>query len=390
MRVTAISHSCVTDVNQQLYAELSNQPNVSVDLVVPSSWRSEYSGKYIDPGLLSGGGFRLYAHPVIGAGALHTHLYQAGFSHLIRSSKPDVLFVDEEPWSFAMAQALMVSRRIGVPLVAYTKQNISKRYPPPFRWIEQATYRRSSAIAVISDEVRDVLRQKGYTGHAPLLEHGCDLSLFHPRESQSLRQELGLTGMVAGYMGRLVPEKGLDTLIQALELLAAKCPEIPFSCLMVGSGPHEADLRLAAREAGVAERVRFAGAVPHSQAGDYMACMDVLVLPSRTTSGWKEQFGRVIVEALASGAAVIGSDSGQIPHLISKTGGGLVFHEGDASGLAGAIETYLRRPELRMAAAEAGRRSVQCYFTYRAIAADLLSILSSAAGVPGLPAAQSA
>ena len=88
---------------------------------------------------------------------------------------------------------------------------------------------------------------------------------------------------------------------------------------------------------------------PRPDADGY-AQLDVLVLPSRTTPTWKEQFGRVIVEALWCGVPVVGSDSGEIPWLIGLTGGGLMFPEGDHAALAGGSTRLRGRPGAARAA----------------------------------------
>ena len=100
------------------------------------------------------------------------------------------------------------------------------------------------------------------------------------------------------------------------------------------------------------------------------------MLPSRTTPSWKEQFGRVLIEALASGVAVIGSNSGQIPHLIEETGGGLVFEEGDANALVRQILVMVDEPEKRRHFVEAGSRVVQERFTCDAVARKLRDLLA--------------
>jgi glycosyltransferase involved in cell wall biosynthesis len=100
----------------------------------------------------------------------------------------------------------------------------------------------------------------------------------------------------------------------------------------------------------------------------------VLVLPSHTLPTWKEQFGRVIAEALWCGVPVVGSDSGEIPWLIELTGGGLIFPEGDRDALARALGQLRREPQLRRALAEHGRAEVHRRFSLPA-ATDALERL---------------
>ena len=112
----------------------------------------------------------------------------------------------------------------------------------------------------------------------------------------------------------------------------------------------------------------------HDQMARGYAQLDVLVLPSHTTPTWKEQFGRVIIEALWCGVPVVGSDSGEIPWLIELTGGGLVFAEGDADALAARLRELRAAPELREQLAQTGRAAVERLFSVPA-ATDALERL---------------
>jgi glycosyltransferase involved in cell wall biosynthesis len=147
--------------------------------------------------------------------------------------------------------------------------------------------------------------------------------------------------------------------------------------LLVGSGSEETALKRQIAEAGITDICVFTGSVPHREAGDYMRCLDAFVLPSKTMPNWKEQFGRVIIEAMACQVPVIGSDSGQIPHLIQETGGGLVFPESSPVALAAHLQTLIQNPEIHNHLGKTGREAVCSRYTYEAIAAQLYEILQS-------------
>jgi glycosyltransferase involved in cell wall biosynthesis len=97
-----------------------------------------------------------------------------------------------------------------------------------------------------------------------------------------------------------------------------------------------------------------------------MRALHTFVLPSRTTARWKEQFGRVLVEAMASGVPPVGSDSGEIPHVVGD--GGLIFREGDIDDLTAKLRSMIEHPETRRRLAEQGRRRVLAHYTQRALA----------------------
>src|SRR5207245_4143431 len=93
------------------------------------------------------------------------------------------------------------------------------------------------------------------------------------------------------------------------------------------------------------DRVRVTTGVRHAQVPRYLNAMDVLCAPSQTTSHWREQFGRMLVEAFACGVPVVGSDSGEIPYVIN--GSGLVVGEADEAGWRQARTDLLESPTRR-------------------------------------------
>ena len=180
-----------------------------------------------------------------------------------------------------------------------------------------------------------------------------------------------------GFAGRLVESKGLADLLAAVRGLPA-----PVELLLVGDGPVRSQLE---GQAIPGSRVRVLDSFTHERMAQAYAQIDVLVLPSRTTATWKEQFGRVIIEALWCGVPVVGSDSGAIPWLITLTGGGLTFPEGDIAALTDALDALRRQPELRAELARRGRAEVERRFTVPAATDALQALLADAIGRAILP-----
>ena len=132
--------------------------------------------------------------------------------------------------------------------------------------------------------------------------------------------------------------------------------------------------------------MRVLDGLTHEQMASGYAQLDVVVLPSHSTPTWKEQFGRVIIEALWCGVPVIGSDSGEIPWVIGLTGGGLVFPEGDVGALAARLAELRASPELRRQLADTGRQAVERLFTVPAATDPLERMLLHALGRRTSPA----
>ena len=136
-------------------------------------------------------------------------------------------------------------------------------------------------------------------------------------------------------------------------------------------------------ELGLGQRVRF---LPNQSPGDLakiMNALDVFILPSRTTANWKEQFGRVIIEAHACGTPVIGSTSGAIPEVVGH--GGLVVPERDPAALAQAIQLLLNDPQKRRQMGAIGREEVMNSSTWQQVARQMRDIYHRVARSSTLP-----
>lgn len=143
---------------------------------------------------------------------------------------------------------------------------------------------------------------------------------------------------VIGYLGRFVPEKGIGFLTGVLDRT-----EEPWRALFVGGGPEESLVR--AWAARYPDRVRVAS-VRHDDVPAYLNAMDILAVPSQTYPHWREQFGRMLVEAFACGVPVVASDSGEIPNVV-----------GDAGAIVGEKDEYGWISRLSEMLSDSGRRA---------------------------------
>jgi glycosyltransferase involved in cell wall biosynthesis len=141
---------------------------------------------------------------------------------------------------------------------------------------------------------------------------------------------------------------------------------------VLGSGPAGEALQVQARELGLANRVSFDQWIPSTQMPAYYRQLDALVLPSRTRPNWKEQFGRVLVEAMACGVPVVSSDCGEPPNVVGDAG--LVFPENRADALTAHLARLLADPELCADLARRGRERVLDHYTQAQIAAQTYQV----------------
>ncbi len=372
MRVLLVSHAMVTRSNHRLAEELSAYPDLHLEVLTPPWWDEESrhvaQEKTADP------------HYKIRIGKLgylrqpkpNLFLFRTGLAKTLREVKPDIIDFYEEPFSLVMGQ-LLALKRLFAPrarLMFYSAQNIYKRYPPPFRQFEQAAFRAASYANVCASEVGEVLRRKGYRKPLALIPLAADEAVFRPMPEAraALRAKLGIApdALVLGYLGRLSAEKGVQDIVAALPLLPNDV-----QMLIVGGG-ERGPLEQQAHTLGVAERLVFSGAVNRLDAPRYLNAMDALVVPSHTTPSWKEQFGRIIVEAFLCGVPVLGSDSGAIPEVVGDSG--LIFPEADVPALAVAANRLLAQPALAADLSRHALARARAEFTWSQVAATRYQI----------------
>lgn len=369
MRLLAVSHPSVVDVNQRLYRSLEAMGH-DVTLVVPARWRHEYSPALIRPTRLAGFAGEIIELKVANPGSVPFHVHLARASAVIARARPDVVYLEAESYSLVSFQWSLASSRRDVPMAFYAAQNIARHYPLPSRLLEAAVWRRSRAAAAISGEAVDALRQRGYRGDARVVPLSVEMEAFRPiSRSTTLARELGLRRQVIGFMGRLTEEKGVRVLLQAYRSLPAAGD---VSLLLIGSGPLAAECR-ATPGAVVVE------GVAHLDVPRYIALFDVLAIPSLTTPHWKDQFGRVAIEAMAGEVPVVGSASGYIPELLQRTGGGTVVPEGDAAALAAELGRLLADSRERESLGRRGREGVARVYSNEVAARAMSDLLAEVA-----------
>jgi glycosyltransferase involved in cell wall biosynthesis len=360
-RLLAISHPAVVAVNQEVYRELGRR-GWDVTIVVPSRWRSEYSGQLMRPQTLVDARVSLHPTPVALRGRPQRHFYLTGCRAICERLEPDVAFVEAEPFAIAATQWRRAFASKGIPFGVQCAENIDRPLPLPVRWLRRRVLHDAAFVAARSQSAARLARGWGAAGEVDFAPHAVPAWPEVPA-----RKERPFT---IGYAGRLVESKGLTDLLEAVRLL-----EAPLELLLVGDG----ELRPRLENQPVpGSKVRVLDDVSHDEMASAYSRFDVLVLPSHTTPTWKEQFGRVIAEALWCSVPVVGSDSGEIPWLIELTGGGLVFAEGDVRMLASQLEKLRSSPELRRELAETGRAAVERLFSVPAATDPLERMLTRA------------
>lgn len=352
MRVSMLSKACIVGIYQRKLEAIARQ-GVELTALVPPSWQDERGEQALERSYTEG--YRLRTIPIRFNGSYHLHHYPTLGAQL-RAARPDIVHIDEEPYNLATWQALYQARRLNAKSLFFSWQNIERSYPPPFNWGEAWVFRQVDYALAGTEDAADVIRAKGYEGPMAVIpQFGTDGGLFQPASSRRQRP------FTIGFVGRIVPQKGVEILLRAVPRLQGD-----WRLRLVGSGSARDKMETLVQSLGIRDKVQFLGQLPSPALPAEYHQMDALVLPSLTASNWKEQFGRVLVEAMASGVPVIGSDSGAIPTVIGTAG--LIVPEGDVGRLAQAMQAMMDQPQLRQTLRRRGQARFHAHFTHERIA----------------------
>lgn len=360
MRILMLSKACVVGAYQRKLEEMAKLPGVELRVLVPPGWRDPDRGMLpLERAHVEG--YDLRVTPIRFNGHFHLNYYPR-IGRELHAFQPDIVHIDEEPYNLATWHSLWHARRTGAKTLFFSWQNIDRSYPWVIRQGERWVLRHVDYALVGTSGAAGVWRAKGYAGPLAVIpQFGVDPDMFTPPE----RPRSG-GSFVVGFVGRLVEEKGGAWLLEALAQLDGV-----WQLDIIGSGPEQDPLAAQARRLGMADRVTFA-TLPSGRMPGYYQGLDVLVVPSLTRGNWKEQFGRVIVEAMACGVPVIGSSSGAIPDVIGDAG--LIVPEGDVRALVGALRQLMHQPELRRQWAGQGRQRVLAHYTQAQVAAQTVTV----------------
>jgi glycosyltransferase involved in cell wall biosynthesis len=260
-----------------------------------------------------------------------------------------------------------------VPVTVYAAQNVLQDFAWPFRAFERYAFRHATVFVPVSADAEGVLRAKGYEGPARVIPLGVDTDHFLPRP----RPPAG--PFTVGFVGRLERHKGVELLPELLTRLDCQL-------LLVGDGSLRPAIEHTVRERRLAGRVELAGWVSQAELPRQLHRMHVLVLPSievvqRRVVPWigialREQFGRVLCEAMSCGVPVVGSDLGEIPHVIGPAGA--TFPPGDLDGLARELSSIRSDQALAARLGEAGARRARELYSWDSIAESYVGVWSEA------------
>ena len=381
MKILVASHTYIVNLNCEKLRSLSKlAPDIEVTVVVPKRWKpGGVQKKIIEAQYYEEDSFRIV--PITNFSQNHQGLLTFGTDliKLIRKFNPDIIQVEQGSRGLAYTEMITLNNLLGIKAknIFFTWWNLPYQLNLLASLLEKYNLKYSHGIIAGNQDGAEILRQRGYQGLMKVMPQlGVDDKLFKPNPQPELKQKLGITDedFIIGFVGRFVHEKGILTLLKSLISIKDK----PWKLLLLGRGELKSEIISRAKENNIQDRIILVESVPHHEVCNYINLMNTLVLPSETTYkfktltsvGWKEQFGHVIIEAMSCQVPVIGSNSGEIPHVIGDAG--LVFPEGDIKALANCLLQLIEKPEFAQNLGLMGYTKVIAQYTNKALAKQQL------------------
>ena len=357
-RVVVISHAYLDPAHRGKLKALAAR-DLDVTIGVPQRWAAATIGRPIEATWERQSGVETFPVPARHHGDPTTVRFGSReLRSLLRDKRPDLVQVEEEPLFPAAAQVTRMARRAGIPVVLFTQDNVASRPSFTQRWRRRRVLERVRGVIAGSEAAAALVRHERPDAAVAVIPQ---LGVTVPPAPEHAYHE----GLAIGFVGRLVPEKGLDTLLEALGENRSE----RWHLTVVGEGPERERLERMASAERLAARIRWTGALPPTGIARLWPDLDVLVLPSRKLPTWREPVAEVLAEAMAHEVAVIGSDSGVIPEVIGEAG--VIVPAGEPHALAEALRR-VAATAFRRSLIEAGRGRAMQRFSEDAVAGRTL------------------
>lgn len=296
-----------------------------------------------------------------------------GLGRLLREVRPDIIQVEGEPWWPLTSKALRLAEKLKIPAVLAVSTSVRVKLGFTERLRRNRSLRSARGLIGINRLALDLmLRERPSIPSAVIPLHGVSVPVQgRPRTPRQ--------GFDIGFIGRLVPERGVDLLIRATSRLRGD-----WSLTVVGTGPEQQELEALAEKVGIGSRVRWLGGMPRNWLDSVWPTLDCVVLPARTTARWVEPVGQALLDAMAQGLPVVGTESGVLPEIIGDAG--IVVGEDDPDVLGLALERLQKMPDEQARLGAAGRRRVMAEYVDDAIARKTLGFWRRVTGATAMDA----
>ena len=369
MKVLVIGHTYMLEVNRDKFYELAEHSDVEIYLVNPAKWKTDFYTMSSE--LPRSDKLNVITLNCMFTGHESYYFYGIGLLRLIKNIKPDIIHVEQGSDAFSYFEAIFLSKLFSrnSKRLFFTWVNWDAKIRFPLTFFERYNLRNTDYAICGNSGAAKILAKKGFKGRIKVLPQiGVDPKLFKKNDVGDLKKSLGIDCFCVGYLGRFVREKGIFLLLEACSKIKGK-----LKVLMVGDGPIKKEIiEEEAKKLNIISSLNIVPPQFNEDVVPYINCMDVLVLPSYEIDTWKEQFGHVLIEAMACEVPVIGSSSAEIPNVIGDAG--LIFEEKNVSDLKEKIEIVMNNVVLAKRIAMKGLMRVKKKYTHKVIADETLQI----------------
>jgi glycosyltransferase involved in cell wall biosynthesis len=347
-----ISTASVTAINRNIYVDIKKR-GWNVEMVIPIKYPLANS-KTIAPQP------QRSQDPVIHflemRGSNPRTFYFPELKQLFQGNKVSFVLIENDPVSKMAVHVGGLAAKNGFYLFSLSCENLSFdifdtlklrgliSLPSSFvkKYLYWAAKKKINTVFTINNDGTQLFKDKGYA-HVIKVPLGFDSTVFYKndRSRKEIRSQFGIDLPAIAYFGRLVEEKGIHLLLKALQKIKHLNWYFMLDRFNQGTSHYNQRIHELILSLGIKDRILFIEA-DHYEVADYMNAADVVVIPSVTTTKWKEQYGRVGPEAMACGKLVIASRAGALPELIAE--GGIIVDEGDVDVLVSVLTKYLTSP----------------------------------------------
>ncbi len=353
MRAVIVGHPYIDPANRGKLRALAGR-GCAVTVAVPESWPFPAPRGTLRAAWEDDSGLRIAPVPVLRPGSETAAWDRRTLRKLLRDFRPDVVQVEEEPWTQVAGAITATAARLGITTVLFSAESLERSLPARQRWRRQRVLGRVAGVLGPNRRATGLLlRDRPGIPAAVLPQLGVSVPPAPPPR--------GTREFTIVFIGRLVPERGLDLLFRACVQLFGG-----WEIVVVGTGPAQEELERLAERLGIASRITWLGALPPAELEAAWRRADCLGLPARTTPRWVEAHGRIVLEAMARGLPVVASDSGALPDVLGDAG--LIVPEENVDALSRALRTLQESRERREAIGAAARARVMDQFVDVALA----------------------
>ena len=269
-----------------------------------------------------------------------------GLRAVVRDVRPQLLHVVGDPWTPTAEAGAAAARDLKIPYVLVGTSSLGGPRGVTARWQADRVRNGAAALAGTVRPALDHLLGGAATPKPTAVLPAGGLAIPAP-----WTQRPEPNPVVFASVGRLVPERGVDLLLDALSESHGE-----WRLRVAGTGPVHETLEQQAQRLGLSARIEWLGAMPRDRLPAFWQDVDVLVAPSRSTPEWVEPTGAVVLQAMAHGVAPVVSRCGALPDVVGE--GGLVVDDGDVAALTRAVQGLVAEPSRCRVIGNAARQRV--------------------------------